>query len=237
MLAANLEMSRKALLDIGAHTGETLRVALEPQWGFDRIYCFEPAPECWEALESLADSRVELLRFGLWSCDDRRELFGSGGVGASLYETKEGGPGSVVDLRDAAQWFADNLRDGDTVIAKLNCEGAEVEILSRLLDRGELDRLDELLVHFDVRKVPGMQDREQMIRRRLDAAGTPYRPAESIFFGRNVEEKTRNWLGWYHAGRLGRLRFAVVRRAEFAIRSRVYRARRRPRGAGRPGVQ
>jgi len=33
----------RIFLDVGGHHGETLDVALDPRWGFDKIYCFEPA--------------------------------------------------------------------------------------------------------------------------------------------------------------------------------------------------
>lgn len=82
-----------------------------------------------------------------------------------------------------------------------------------------------MLVHFDVRKVPGQESREAETRRRLDAAGVTYRPAGQLFFGRTIQEKTRNWLAWYHAGPVARLRYSVLRRAEFAARVRVHRLR------------
>lgn len=217
----------KVMIDVGAHVGETLSVAMEPAWGFDRIYSFEPAPQCWPALESLADERVEILPFGLWSVDDTLQLYDPGSIGASVHATKRsGGESTQVEVRDAATWFRDNVRTGDEVVMKLNCEGAECEVLDRLLAAGELAKVSELLVHFDVRKVPGMESREADTRRRLEEAGVPYRPAEQLFFGRTTQEKTRNWLAWYHARGLARYRYSVLRRGEFALRKKVYELRR-----------
>lgn len=218
----------RVMVDVGAHIGETLSVAMEPAWRFDRIHSIEPAPICWPALHALADERVEVHPFGLWSSDGRLPLYRPGSIGASVHRSKTSSASSVdVEVRDAAAWFATYIRAEDEVVVKLNCEGAECEVLDRLLDAGELSKVDELLVHFDVRKVPGQESREESTRRRLDGAGIAYRPAEQLFFGRTTQEKTRNWLAWYHARGVARLRYSVLRRAEFAVRRRVYSLRRR----------
>jgi len=218
----------KVFLDIGAHVGETLQVAMEPRWGFDRIYSFEPAPQCWPVLEAMADERVIILPFGLWSSDATLVLHDPGQVGASLIEDKKlTGTVSEVEVRDAAAWFEENVRASDEVVVKVNCEGAECDVLDRLLEADQLSKVDELLVHFDVRKIDSRRHREAETRSRLDAAAIPYRPADQIFFGRNVHDKTVNWLSWYDATGIRRLRYSVVRRYEFAARVRVFDAKQR----------
>lgn len=110
---------------------------------------------------------------------------------------------------------------------KVNCEGAEVPVLDRLLDTGELSKVDELLVHFDCEKIPELRHLGQALRSRLRRSGVPYRAAEEIFFGRTVEEKTANWLDWFFASGPRRLRYAVGRRIEFAVRVPLSRGRTR----------
>lgn len=219
---------RKLFLDIGAHIGETLTVAQDPRWAFDRIFCFEPAPQCWEHLESIADDRTEILRFGLWNADTCRTLHDPGLIGASIFANKADSSDTIdVELRDAAKWFHANISVDDEVVMKVNCEGAECDVLDHLLESGELAKVDELVVHFDVRKVPGLEERELLTRAGLAAQAVPYHAAEDVFFGRNVTEKTRNWLDWYHSSRLGRIRHTVGRRTEFALRTRLYNYRHR----------
>lgn len=217
----------KVLLDIGAHLGETLSVALDPRWAFDEIHCFEPAPSCWPELERLADDRVTVHRFGLWDRDATLRLYNPGTIGASVHTGKDPALDSAeIEVRDAGRWFADNVSPDDHVIAKINCEGAEVEILERLLDTGELAKVDELLIHFDVRKIAGLEGAEARLRDRLDRSGVSYRPAEQLFFGRNTEEKTANWLAWYHAPAWRRPQYSLLRRLEFAARVWLYERRR-----------
>lgn len=223
------------MLDVGAHRGETLAVALEPKWGFERIYSFEPAPQCWPRLEAIADERTTILPFGLWTQDAELMLHDPGTVGASLMEGKRLTTSTaVVSVRDAARWFQENISCADEVVMKVNCEGAECDLLEHLLNHGQLHKVSALLVHFDVRKIPSMRHREAETRALLDAARIPYRPAEAIFFGRNISEKTANWLAWHQSTGVRRLRYSLARRMEFAVRTRVYgyRHRRRPTDGG-----
>lgn len=220
----------KVLVDIGAHLGETLEVALDERWGFDRIFCFEPAPSCWSSLEALADDRVTINRFGLWKHDDSLLLYNPGEIGASIFASKDTPTHSVeVTLRDAASWFRENLTADDEIFVKVNCEGAECDILDELMDENELDKVDVMLVHFDVRKVPELTEREADTRRRLDLLGVAYRSADTIMFGRNTPEKTKNWLKWLHAPTWMKPYYSVGKRLEFYFRVKVYEWRRQRR--------
>ncbi|SDD03234.1 FkbM family methyltransferase [Auraticoccus monumenti] len=218
----------KVFLDIGAHIGETLAVVRDPKWHFDRIVCFEPAPVCWPRIEALADERVEICRFGLWSEDATMTLHNPGDVGASTAFDKNPITDSAdCAFRDAAVWFAENVSDSDQVYAKINVEGAEADLIDRLFGSGELAKIDHLLVHFDVRKAPSLSHREPAVRAQLVASGVDFQSAEEIQFG-GVIRGTRNWLQWVEGNRRTRdLRFKVLRRREHAVRRRLYPLKQR----------
>lgn len=213
----------KVFLDIGAHHGETLSVVQDRVWQFDRIVCFEPASICWPTIRAAADSRVELCEFGLWHKDDVLELNNPGEIGASMSPDKDGARSvERCDFKDAATWFATHLEPHDEVYAKINAEGAEADIIARLFDAGELSKIDHLLVHFDVRKVPSLRSREPELTRQLSQSGIEWHAAEDIQFG-GVYRGTRNWLRWCHAGHRTRdLRFKVINRFIFALRRKAY---------------
>lgn len=223
----------KIFLDIGAHTGETLRVVTDPRWRFDRIYSFEPAPACWPSIRAVATPTVEVCEYGLWEKDAVLALHNAGTIGASTSADKEG-EGETVDcrFRDAAAWFRDNLNPKDEIFAKINVEGAEAELVERLSDAGVLGYIDQLLIHFDVRKVPSKRHLEQQIRGQLHAAGVEYLSADQIQFG-GVYRGTCNWLQWCHAARRGRTaRYVWLPRLQHPLRKRLYPLKR----ALRPGL-
>lgn len=187
----------RIFLDVGANTGQTLRAALDPRFGFDRIVCFEPAPQCWGALKALADSRVVIERFGLWDRDCSMPLFGAGGKGASLWH-KDNATAQASEpcvFVRARTWFQKNISASDTVFLKLNCEGAECDILDDLLDSGEFSKVGFCMIDFDVRKISSQKHREAELRQRL--AGFPFpRVAftKQVMVGATHEARIKHWL-------------------------------------------
>lgn len=173
-------MSR-IFIDVGAHYGETLHVALDPAWGFDRIYAIEPTSACQPVLRKFKDRRLVIEQIALSDHDGQATIYGAGLLGGSLFAQKRQIATSVekvvnetVRLKRASDWFAENVPQGASVFLKMNCEGAEAEILSDLLDSGEIDRVTHLYVDFDIRKVEGEQHRQAEIEGRLKARGISY---------------------------------------------------------------
>jgi FkbM family methyltransferase len=187
----------KVFLDVGAHEGWTLHAVRDPKYGFDRIYCFEPASACWPALESVDDERVTICRFGLWSETCERTLYDPGSRGASLFEDKfRRTPGvETCRLVRATDWFREHLRTDDDVFLKLNCEGAEADIVEDLLESGELARVRSVMIDPDVRKIPSQAHRERELRERLRASGlTNYFMEEDVMLGATHRERIQHWL-------------------------------------------
>ena len=213
----------RVFLDIGGHLGETLDVVVDPDFRFERIVSFEPAPQCWPALEARRDDRLEVCRFGLWHEDAEITLNNPGDVGASVAADKDKvAESAVCEFRDAAEWFATNISQDDEVFAKINVEGAEHEVVGRLASTSQLRKIDHLLIHLDVRKSPSRAHLAYEISTWLDAAGVEYLTAEQILF-RGVLRGTRNWLRWCEADPWTRdLRFRKMRSVEQVGRNLLY---------------
>jgi len=163
---------RKVLLDVGAHVGQTLTAAL--RWDFDRIVCFEPAASNVRHLREIADKRTSVKPFGLWNENAQKPLYDTGSQGASLWKR----PKRSTEREDccfvrATDWFIDELRPDDTVWMKLNAEGAEIDILTDLLDSGQFDRVSYLLVMWDAHKIPAVAPRLAAMKKRMAEFGSP----------------------------------------------------------------
>ncbi|WP_171114536.1 MULTISPECIES: FkbM family methyltransferase [Streptomyces] len=162
----------RVFLDVGGHYGETLDVALDPRWGFERIYSFEPAKPCRRILEGFRDSRVHIVPAGLSSRTGQATLFGAGLLGASVYADKsELGDGharpETIDLVRATDWLLANTSGDDEIYLKLNCEGSECDVLEDLLDSGSISRVRSIYVDFDIRKIPSQAHRHAIVEDRL----------------------------------------------------------------------
>jgi FkbM family methyltransferase len=187
----------KVFLDVGAHEGETLNAVRDPKYGFDRIYCFEPAPGCWAALERVRDSRVRVCRYGLWKETTTHALYDVGSIGASMFADKFGDERrqQAAAFVRATDWVREHLGSVDDVYLKLNCEGAECDIVEDLLDSGEFTRIRSAMIDPDVRKIPSLAHRERELRDRLAQAGlTNYVMEEEVMVGPTHRARIQNWL-------------------------------------------
>jgi hypothetical protein len=96
----------------------------------------------------------------------------------------------------ATDWFREQLGDADEIYVKLNCEGAECDIVEDLLDSGELARVRSVMIDPDVRKIPSLAHRERQLRDRLAASGlTNYLMEEDVMVGDTHRARIQNWLG------------------------------------------
>lgn len=189
----------KVFLDVGANTGQTLAAVADKALGFGRIVCFEPAPACWPMLEHLADKRVRIEPFGLWNRTGKAPIFQPGTQGAGMWKKDRGliDETQVCRFVRASDWVAANIAPGhrDLVYLKLNCEGAECDILDDLLDSGMFERIDFVMVDFDVRKISALKHRESMLRERLASIGFPRVAfSKDVMRGETHQARIRNWL-------------------------------------------
>jgi len=185
----------RIFLDIGSHMGETVLEVQQPRYGFDRIICFEPASPCWPALEAIAskDPRVQICKFGLGSADATIALHNPGHEGASIIGGD--GPVETVQIVDAANWFRNNLHSTDFIVAKTNCEGAEVAIINRLLDEDLFDWAVTFLVTFDIRHFPEHRAEEGTLRGRLRRTRLQnFCFSDDVMIGTTHQRRIAHWL-------------------------------------------
>jgi FkbM family methyltransferase len=190
-------MSRRIFLDVGANTGQSLAAALDPEFCFDRIYCFEPVPACWENLDVIADARVSIERFGLWNRTCEQPVYQPGSKGAGIWKKDNGrtDESELCKFQKASGWFKKHIDRKDIVFLKLNCEGAECDILDDLLDSGEFEKINFAMIDFDVRKIASQKHREAELRKRLEVFGYPRIAfTKQVMVGATHAERIKHWL-------------------------------------------
>lgn len=178
----------RIFLDVGAHDGQTLDEVLRPEYGFDVVYAFEPMRAQYENLVTrFSDSRLVICEFGLAGVTGSLPIFGTNDeMEASLYAAKADVDASIYrfcQFVQASAWFRQVIPEDATVVVKLNCEGAECEIIDDLIDSGEIWKITTAAVDFDVRKIPGMEHREFEIVGRLRAIGVDYVVDAGLAYG------------------------------------------------------
>jgi len=166
-------------VDCGANVGRV--TALLAARGAD-VYAFEPNPHAFEVLAQrfTANPRVRCLphavaatagvaRLHLHVNAQADQLMWS--TGSSLFAAKPNvDPATFVAVETIdLDVFLDGL-GRDVRVLKLDVEGAEIEILERLLESGRLQAIEHVLVELHDR-IPGLEVRGAELRRRLAVPG------------------------------------------------------------------
>jgi len=162
----------KIFLDVGAYMGEVAKAVLTSKHNFDKIYCFEPQLSACNIIREIGSDKITVYDFGLWESDCVKSLFHSGRKktdGSSIYFDKFDKTNVIsTDCKfvEASSWFRENVKKDDYVVLKLNCEGAECDILDNLFNSGEYKKIDAMMIDFDVRKSPSQKHREEEFRKK-----------------------------------------------------------------------
>ncbi|MFA5830886.1 MAG: class I SAM-dependent methyltransferase [Candidatus Paceibacterota bacterium] len=204
----------KIFLDIGAWKGDTAKSVLTSKHDFDKIYCFEPQLDLCDAIRSLNNPKIKIEEFGLWNKTCAVPLYMEANsksrkatIGATVYEDKFSGPKKLPNgnMMKASDWFCANLNADDYIVMKMNCEGAECDILEDLMDSGEFDKVDVLMVDFDVRKIPSQKHRQFELQERLKAYKIPiYTVGRVDRFRLKGIDKTHYWMDTILVGEVPR---------------------------------
>jgi FkbM family methyltransferase len=215
------------LIDVGAHVGETLSVALNGRWAFDHVHSFEPDPACAREMEVRFVSLVEAGRLtihavALGDRDGEVTLCGDNAGGAASVLPgfmRDGARQLSVPMIDVNAFLDAEIPAGATLYIKLNCEGGEVAILDRLCARASIDDIASIMADFDVVRASGGYYEKRRVLRRARARGLPILLAEDVMVGR-ADDRLANWFA--HYPQLARGVCAPPRRQALRRRLRYY---------------
>lgn len=194
--------NRKIFIDVGGYEGQTLDEVIKPRWNFDTIYCLEPMPRQFQVLTEKYSNleNVELFEYGLSDKTGPAIIYGDNSImEASIYSTKRDVDASfetVCQFVEASEFLNRiPLSLNKKIIMKLNCEGAEYNILQNLIDTGSIWRLFNVMIDFDVRKIKEMQWSEGHILSELNRIGfTNYSLCDVVMHGKTHQDRIANWL-------------------------------------------
>jgi FkbM family methyltransferase len=176
-------MSSRILIDGGANSREWLERYLPRLGNFERIYAFEPNP-AWHA--SYEGSNITLIKKAIWTQDCWLPLYLSKDPrqsNSSLYHDKicksdqgrlttEWGDGPIqVECLDFSRWLQENIQPADSVTLKLDIEGAEYDVLWKLLNEGTIRLIHTLHVEFHTDTLPSKKDQYEPLVAALRQAG------------------------------------------------------------------
>lgn len=196
----------KIFIDVGGHFGETIEAVVDPIYGFDKIYCFEPVEKCSEKIKEIKDKRLIVINAGLFNIDTKTKIYKPGSEGASIFNDHEGlkddlirdtyfSEAEIISLIKASDFFSQNIKKEDYVVMKMNCEGSECDILIDLLDSKEILKIKNLLIDFDARKIPSQIHKIDIVKSSLNENNIKYYSPEEMQYGGGTHfGGIRQWL-------------------------------------------
>lgn len=152
----------KVFIDAGAHAGSAMRKFMEEPRYDDGwvIHAFEPNP--FIRTRERYPSKAIIHRSAAWVEDGWADFYYNAKKptddGASLIKEKRTGnldvenPVSVQTI-DFSRWLLDNFHESDTIVLKMDIEGAEYPVLRKMIKDGSIDIVDEIHLESHSRKV------------------------------------------------------------------------------------
>jgi FkbM family methyltransferase len=192
----------KVFVDIGAHTGSSAVEALSKKYNFDRVISVEPDLEMVKILRTklgdfIREGRYDVAPYGLSHNCRETILFGNNsGGGASLFRNKSRVQSSIsqkIILRDWTFFVEDYRLANSLLFIKMNCEGAEVEIVNSILS-SEHKNIISMVIDFDIIKVPFGAWKKWNAIRKLRSSNIQFFLSEDIFVKNSSRIAFENWL-------------------------------------------
>lgn len=154
---------RKIFIDLGAHKGDTVKAfkGMDEYSPDFELFAFEPNPN--SKIHKKAEKYgVTVFQKAAWIEDgvmpfytNPKHLDCQGGT--LLKEKTSGGLDKnhplMVETVDIGKWIKDNFASTDTIILKMDIEGAEYKVLSKMVDDGSIAYIDKLYIETHYNRI------------------------------------------------------------------------------------
>jgi len=161
-----------AYIDLGAYRG--LYVKRYRSSSMYTAGCSIYAFECNRTVRNIDyGPDVKLIRSAAWIYDGELDFYISKSnpsmvQGSSVYKAKRTGnldkehPQKIPCI-DFSKWIRDNFQKEDNIIIKMNIEGAEYDILEKMIADGTIDYIKTLFVQFHWQRIGESVDRHNRL--------------------------------------------------------------------------
>lgn len=145
---------------------------------FDKVYVFEPNPLFYDSYRS---SRYELVKKAIWVEDTKKFFYISkdeNQISSSLFKNKLSKVNNElidnhwlktleVDCINFSQWIKDNFDEKDDITLKLDIEGAEFDVLEKMIEDKTISMINKLFVEFHLETCPDKHEKYFLVIEKL----------------------------------------------------------------------
>jgi FkbM family methyltransferase len=174
-----LPRPRYIFIDGGAHLGESIdhfvKSSLYPQHPWEMI-SIEANPYLIPSIPKRKN--LTILNKAIWTGDEGVEFYlAEASESSSIIKDKITGNLSKTPIRvesiDFGKWLKDHFSTRDHILVKLDIEGAEYDVLKKMLRDGTIKYVDELYVEFHNVRVGVSEEEDRSILAQLEKLGIP----------------------------------------------------------------
>jgi len=190
-LNKRVNAKRQIYIDCGANTGQVLTSFIEKNKNLE-CHIFEPQPELEKPLKDLIrkhrDVSIHYYKKAVWTKDEKLEFYL-----ATEWEVNHKGGSTLlnnhtnnlskidynspvqVDAIDFTNWLQHQLQPSqdDYIILKMDIEGAEYEVLEKMIASGSMSYISELIVEFHHQMIEDItENRHDALIRNLKGYGS-----------------------------------------------------------------
>jgi FkbM family methyltransferase len=169
--------NRKIFLDCGGHKGGTIRKFKQTTFWEDdfEIFSFEAIPRLANKYQNEIVENETYFNKAVWIEDGTLDFFTDpkqNGKGGSVHSHKttgnldKGNPITVESI-DFSKWVTDNFDKDDHIVLNMDIEGAEYEILEKMLEDDSIDYIDIACIEFHRGKIAYPKDKHNSLIKRL----------------------------------------------------------------------
>jgi len=158
---------KKIYIECGAHKGGGInRFRRSDDYDKDfQVYCIEPNPQM---AGHLKKQDAVFIRAAVWIENGKKDFYlsKSHSIGSSLYRDKTTGEidkKHPIEVRtiDLNQFLIDTFQPTDYLMINMDIEGAEYEVLGRMIDGSAIDMISSLTVEWHWAKLGISEQRHQ----------------------------------------------------------------------------
>lgn len=154
---------RKVFLDCGANRCHATQIFLNQGFTDWEYHLFEPNKKLFAHYEELIKKYPQVnfnyYNKAVWIEDGEKEFYFSrrGSAGSTIVKEKFSNKvdfdnPTLVKTLDFSSWVKDNFSPDDYIVLKVDIEGAEYEVLGKMVDDGTIDYIDEIIVEWHGRR-------------------------------------------------------------------------------------
>lgn len=154
---------------------------------FHKVYVFEPNPIFHNSYDS---SGVTLINKAIWTFDGTIPFHISrdkNQVSSSILSGKMSVVDGVlvpfmhdspinVECIDFSKWLRNTFKHYWDLTIKFDIEGAEYEVLWKMIEDGTIGMVNHLYVEFHADKIPGMKESHDRLINKLESLGVKVKP-------------------------------------------------------------